>query len=96
MKLYDLPPRLDAGSRPKIYGLNPGGHEKGWVEFDHLDGMYSYCVAYDGDGTKLGVCHLVAWTELIPHRDGYYTDTDQVVAPNPFLNVDDKAYTTDS
>ena len=69
MKLYDLPARQDP--RPKIYGLCPDGHEHGWVEFDHLDGMYSYCVAYDGDGNKLGVCHLSGVTPLEPHGDDY-------------------------
>lgn len=69
LHLYDLPPRRDP--RPRIYGLNPGGHEDGWVEFDHLDGMYSYCVAFDGDGNKLGVCHLAGFTPLERHMDGY-------------------------
>ena len=68
-KLYDLPQR--ANPRPKIYGLTPDGHEDGWVEFDHLDGMYSLCVAYDGAGNRLGICHLKAWTPLEPHADGY-------------------------
>lgn len=71
MKLYELPKRLDAGTRPKIYGLSPGGHEDGWVEFDHVDGMYSFCVAYDGQGNYLGIVHLKAWTPLEPHADGY-------------------------
>lgn len=69
MKLYDLPQRQE--HRPKIYGLNPGGNEDGWVEFDHLDGMYSYCVAYDGEGSKLGVCHLAGSTPLERDGDGY-------------------------
>jgi hypothetical protein len=69
VKLYDLPQRQDP--RPKIYGLSPDGHEAGYVEFDHLDGMYSYCVAYDGEGNKLGVCHLACFTPLEPHLDGY-------------------------
>jgi hypothetical protein len=83
MRLYDLPPRLAPGKRPKIYGLRPNGTE-GWVEFDHIDGMYSYCVAYDEDGNKLGLCHLVAWAEVIPHQDGYYTYMDDLISsPNP-------------
>lgn len=69
MKLYELPGHRSP--RPKIYGLNPDGHEDGWVEFDHIDGAYSYCRAYDGNGTDLGVCHLAAWTPLEPHEDGY-------------------------
>lgn len=63
MKLYDLPQHRNP--RPRIFGLNPDGHEDGWVEFDHIDGMYSLCVAYDGEGNDLGICHLVAWTELV-------------------------------
>lgn len=62
-KLYDLPQRADP--RPRILGLNPNNDPGGWVEFDHIDGMYSYCVAYAADGTKLGVCHLAAWTPLV-------------------------------
>ena len=50
--------------------------EDGWVEFDHLDGMYSYCVAYDGEGNSLGVCHLKAWTPLKACGTGYEIDWD--------------------
>lgn len=71
MKLYDLPQRLAKGQRPKIYDLDPNGLKDGWVEFDHLDGMYSYCVAYDGDGNRLGICHLAGFTPLETHKDGY-------------------------
>ena len=70
MKLYDLPARQK--DRPKIMGLNPNGDEKGWIEFDHIDGMYSYCVAFAGDGEKLGVCHLRATLELKKDEDGCY------------------------
>lgn len=69
MKLYELSDRQNP--RPKIYGLNPDGHENGVVEFDHIDGAYSYCVAFDGFGNKLGICHLAAWTTLEPFEDGY-------------------------
>lgn len=69
MKLYDLPAYRK--ERPKIYGMSPGGHKNGYVEFDHIDGMYSYCVAFDGEGNKLGVCHLAAWTPLIKDGDSY-------------------------
>ena len=69
MKLYDLPARQDP--RPKIYGLSPGGHENGRVEFDHIDGMYSFCLAYDGEGNYLGIVHLGAVTQLEPHEDGW-------------------------
>lgn len=73
-RLCDLPQRREP--RPKIYGLSPNGHEDGWVEFDHVDGMYSYCVAYDGCGNKLGVCYLKAWAPLEPHLDGYRIPED--------------------
>ena len=69
MKLYDLPQRQEP--RPKIYGLQPDGHKNGWIEFDHIDGMYSFCVAYGDDGEQLGVCHLAATTPLEPHQDGW-------------------------
>lgn len=77
VKLYELPSRPNA--RPKIYELNPDGHKRGWVEFDHIDGMYSYCVAYDGEGNKLGVCHPVAWLELEAFEDGYRVVEDAEV-----------------
>ena len=69
IKLYDLPQRQNP--RPKIYGLRPNNDPNGWVEFDHLDGMYSYCVAYSGEGEKLGVCHLGATLPLVRCDDGY-------------------------
>jgi hypothetical protein len=72
MKLYDLP--AGQNPRPKIYGLI--ADPDGWVEFDHLDGMYSYCVAFDSDGNELGVCHLQAWTPLKPCLDGYAITSD--------------------
>lgn len=79
MKLYDLPQRAE--KRPRIYGLCPDGHEDGWVEFDHLDGMYSYCVAFDGEGNKLGVCHLAAFTPLKPwDGDGFGFCLDEAAA----------------
>lgn len=68
IKLYNLPQR--SPSRPRIY-CSPNGDDEGWVEFDHLDGMYSYCVAFDRFGSKLGVAHLKAWTPLEPFKDGY-------------------------
>lgn len=74
MKLYDLPQRQDP--RPRIHGLSPDGHEAGWVEFDHLDGMYSYCIAFDGDGNRLGICHLAAFTPL-ESCDGGYRATEE-------------------
>lgn len=64
VKLLDLPQR--ANPRPRIYGLLDG-----WIEFDHLDGMYSFCLAFDASGNELGVVHLQAWMPLEPHNDGY-------------------------
>lgn len=58
VKLYDLQARQNP--RPRILGLVPDGHRDGWVEFDHIDGMYSYCVAFSASGEELGVCHLSA------------------------------------
>lgn len=69
MRLYDLPSH--ANPRPRIYGLNPNGDSDGWVEFDHPDGMYSYCVAFAGDGSELGVCHLSMITPLVEVDGGY-------------------------
>jgi hypothetical protein len=75
VKLYDLPQRRN--HRPRIFGLAPNGDEDGWVEFDHIDGMYSYCVAYTGDGKQLGVCHLVAWLPLEECEGGYRVAEEQ-------------------
>jgi hypothetical protein len=75
VKLYDLPSRQEV--RPRIFDLAPNGDEEGWVEFDHIDGMYSYCVAYAGDGTKLGVCHLSAMTPLKAVPGGYILATEE-------------------
>jgi hypothetical protein len=69
MKLYDLPQRLEPGKRPKIYDIVNGEPE--YIEFDHLDGMYSYCVVYTAEGEKLGLCHLAGFTPLVPFEDGY-------------------------
>jgi hypothetical protein len=48
MKLYEVPRR----SRVKT----EDGYE---FNFDHIDGMYSYCTDDDGN-----VVHLMAWTEV--------------------------------
>lgn len=72
MKLYDLP--QGQRPRPKIYGLKPNGDDDGWVEFAHVDGMYSFCIAFDGTGKELGVCHLPASLPLTPVADGYRAD----------------------
>jgi len=53
MKLYNLP--------RKSYFLIEGDDQKEMFFFDHLDGMYSYCL----DSNK-NVIHLSATTPVIP------------------------------
>lgn len=69
MRLWDLPQGQEV--RPKIYGLDPFEYPGGWIEFDHLDGMYSLCIAFDGEGNRLGICHLAGSAPLEPYLDGY-------------------------
>ena len=71
MKLYDLPRSNGKDPRPKIYGALQDS--QGYIEFDHLDGMYSYCEAFTPEGTSLGICHLACFTTLEPYLDGYKT-----------------------
>jgi hypothetical protein len=58
MKLYEVPKntkvRLLEGFRAP-YSPDPGMV----VTFDHIDGMYSYCVTDAGE-----VVHPAAWTEV--------------------------------
>ncbi|AVI04462.1 hypothetical protein SEA_BENCH_8 [Mycobacterium Phage Bench] len=75
MKLVELPACREPGERPRIYGML-NEYENGVVEFDHVDGMYSLCLAYDGEegdglGNYLGIVHPYAFTELEEYRDGY-------------------------
>ena len=58
MKLYEIP------RNSKIYEEVSDGSK--YFIFDHLDGMYSYCVSEKG-----GVCQLGASQELIEYKDGY-------------------------
>lgn len=67
--LYQLPAR--ANPRPKIYGLTTDDDQPIVVEFDHIDGAYSYCIAYDADGQELGLTHLSAGTPLVKFKDGF-------------------------
>lgn len=62
IRLYDLPQR--AKKRPKIYCDASDGSK--YIEFDHLDGMYSYCVTEKG-----GVVHLAGTAPLKKFKDGY-------------------------
>jgi hypothetical protein len=58
MKLYDIP------EKSKIYTEASDGST--YVIFDHIDGMYSYCVTEKG-----AVVHLSASTPLVGFEDGY-------------------------
>lgn len=53
MKLYEVP------RNTRIRVVAPSGNK--WLElnFDHIDGMYSYCTTDDGD-----VVHLASWVEV--------------------------------
>lgn len=62
MKLYEIP----KGSRIKTT-LNSG--KEVFIQFLHLDGMYSYCVIEDGDADN--VVHLSVNTPL-KKVDDYY------------------------
>ena len=61
MKVYDL----EKGA--KILADISDGSQ--YVTFDHLDGMYSYCVSEKG-----GVFHLAAYTPLKKEGDYYLID----------------------
>jgi|TARA_R110000868_G_scaffold285690_2_gene546169 hypothetical protein len=61
MKLYDIPKgskiRIisDADTPPESPKLN----QEDILIFDHLDGMYSYCINLKGE-----IVHLAGWTEV--------------------------------
>jgi len=52
MKLYDVPRNTRI-----VVPLKDG--EQWHLNFDHIDGMYSYCTDDEGN-----VVHLAAWTEV--------------------------------
>jgi len=58
MKLYDIP------KNSKIMCEASDGSK--YIIFDHIDGMYSYCVTEKG-----AVVHLGACTELKKKKDHY-------------------------
>jgi len=58
MKLYEIP------NKSKIYEKVSDGSK--YFIYDHLDGMYSYCISEKG-----GICHLGISTELVEYKDGY-------------------------
>lgn len=63
MKLYDLPRYsyvkiLDEKVKQPIANY-PIKEENDIIFFDHIDGMYSFCVDNEGN-----IIHLAAWTEV--------------------------------
>lgn len=63
MKLYEIP------RHSKIHcNLSDGSS---YVMFDHIDGMYSFCVSEKG-----GVCHLKASTPLVKDGEDYRIQDD--------------------
>ena len=75
-KLYEIP------RNSKIYesvAIDGKTVKDSWVKFMHLDGMYSYCEAYNKEGDLLmeskngqvAVVHLSASTPLVAYKDGY-------------------------
>lgn len=69
MKLYNIT------KGTKIYVHCTDGSK--YVVFDHLDGMYSYCLSEKG-----AVCHLSAGTPLVKFADGYRIDNDDIKLSN--------------
>lgn len=76
MQLYDLPERRHV----RVYH----GDDGAFVEFDHLDGMYSYCPAFDSEGAPVltshsrpGIAHLHIATIIEPFEDGYRIVTNE-------------------
>lgn len=59
MKLYEL----KRGDKIKV--------EEGLITFDHVDGMYSYCLAEWVKNGENGVVHLSASTNLKKVGDNY-------------------------
>ena len=58
MKLYDIP----KGSKIK--------DKRGWITFDHIDGIYSFCTV-DWVESPDNVCHISAWADLTKEGDHY-------------------------
>ena len=55
-----LPVRELYKARPRSYVMVPEMNNE-VIFFDHIDGMYSYCLSLTNE-----VLHLVAWAEVIP------------------------------
>lgn len=68
MKLYDVPNKSYvriSGGDPKVPPAAPHIKSNDLIFFDHIDGMYSYCLEVDPDTLEFGeVCHIAAWTEV--------------------------------
>jgi pyruvate/oxaloacetate carboxyltransferase len=60
LMLYELSPKQDI----KIYCDVSDGSK--YIKFDHVDGMYSYCVSEKG-----GILHPHCTTKVIKFKDGY-------------------------
>ena len=73
MKLYDAPTQCwvipISDIKTPIASLDIQEEEPIW--FDHIDGMYSYCINKDGE-----LVHLVAWANV-------YVPEDMVDTPRP-------------
>jgi hypothetical protein len=61
-KLYDIP----KGSTIKLKKGQKCSDGSTYITFDHIDGMYSYCVTENG-----GIIHLAASTALKKVKDYY-------------------------
>ena len=58
---YDqLPVRELYKARPRSYVMVPSWDNE-VIFFDHIDGMYSYCLSMTNE-----VVHLAAWAEVVP------------------------------
>jgi len=62
---------------PKLYEMEKGskiysdvGDGSSYVVFDHVDGMYSYCVTEKGN-----VVHIYFAEDFDPYEDGYKLKT---------------------
>lgn len=55
-----LPIRELYKARPRSYVMVPAWDNE-VIFFDHIDGMYSYCLSMTNE-----VLHLAAWAEVIP------------------------------
>lgn len=73
MKLYDAPTKcwVVPISDIKVPIASPDIQESKPIWFDHIDGMYSYCINQDGE-----LVHLVAWAEV-------YVDEEMLDIPKP-------------